>query len=217
MKITFVTLCDDNRRAVSDATIPTLKNFCQNHNFRCVRFTSLIDPSLPAVWNKYPAVKTELGNNDWTVWMDADIAVVNPTFDFESLIGNYPDKDFLVSIDYNGICSGFMAFRNCVWSYKLIETMLYLQNVNLEKAIEFGMGIPRYPSDQNCLKVLINNFPSIDNRVGKIPEDIIVNDAVKEFFPNAFAMHYWIANNNSQRIINCISKLKTDGWSKDCM
>lgn len=207
MKLTIVTLCDDNHREIADATASTFEKFSQKSGINFIRHTSKIDPTLHVFWNKFPLVLRELPINDWVMWVDADIMVINYDYDLVGLIKSFRDKNFLVSTDSNGLCTGAFFLRNCSWSYEFLRTLLFLGELFDEKSMTYNEGKLNVFSDQNPVKVLVENWKSVKECTGFIPESEIMG-ATSKFNPKAFAYHFWANNGDKKRILSIISNLK---------
>jgi hypothetical protein len=213
MNLTIVSLCDDNRRRISDITAPTVKELADNTGIRFVRHTSLIVPTLHAHWNKFLAIVKEFETSDWVMWLDADIAVVNPNYDLRALIQSYGDANMLTSSDFNGLCAGAFLLRRCDWSHAFVNTCLFLKEPHEKLVVEMNGGIHRPYSDQDCIKMLMNTFPTVTSAIKLIPDAIIQNSKSK-FRPDAFAVHYWAAFVEEEIILKRINEIQTMGWTE---
>lgn len=208
MRVTIVSLCDENRREISDATAPTFERFCAIQGIQFVRHTSLINSSLNPFWNKFPAVINELPKNDWVMWVDADVVVTNYDYNLPELIESFGEKNFLVSTDSNGLCNGVFLLRNCEWSYEFVKTLMFLGEVKDEVCQAFNQGRILKGSDQDPIKVLVNNWKSVYDSTGFIPETVINNPFSKVKGCRPFAYHFWAASEDKQYILKRIEEIR---------
>ena len=214
MKIKLVTLYDEKFNAIGDISSRVMAEYCNKRGYEFTCYRHLPDKSRGAQWNKIRAVMQELPTCDWVVWMDADSIPVNSDFSIEMMIGKVPDKDLIISGDRGGLCFGIFAIRNCAWSVQFLQTLWYCGQMDGEYGKRYQ---PVVKFDQVSVKALIENFPSIANRVFVLPQNFVCNPH-SEFLSSRFAMHYWATGwsengNDLGAIARKMDWFISNGWS----
>lgn len=72
----------------------------------------------PVAWGKLLALQQALENYDYALYLDLDIAIIQPLLSLEGYVGRLEgeEKDFMVAEDGNGVNTGVMLVRKSEWS-----------------------------------------------------------------------------------------------------
>jgi hypothetical protein len=166
----------------------------------------------PTSWLKIAVIREELrrmGNAPgWVVWMDSDIAVVDESFRIESLLAE--NREILFSKDLHGICLGVIALRNTEWTRYLVDALWLLGPVDVRRRPLIAAH-ERY--EQNAMKVLMTYFPYVRERVGLIPESMVINRQ-SCYSATAGLFHLWMGGRIAQEILNKKRAITSLGWSE---
>ena len=141
------TLYDKNFESFIKYPIQTFNRFANIYGYDTIYFDKVFDPSLHPSWNKLYAI-LDCFNRGYqrVLWTDADSLFIGKKIEFSN-------DDFITSSDSNGLCLSHMLVRNTVYNIKLLQTLLFLQNVKDDSI--FGKGLKW---EQNTLKALLLNF-----------------------------------------------------------
>jgi hypothetical protein len=132
IKVTVCTLYMGDK--YTDETVyygqKTIKDYCEKHNYTYVVERELIEKDLPPHWSKLALIKKLLNTSedDYIVWLDADIMIMNQDIKIEDLIKDYMDgKDFLLCRDISKeINTGVWIVKNTEYSSSILELNLAL-------------------------------------------------------------------------------------------
>ena len=204
MKIGIVQLYDDRRQGYGNLTGGVAAAYCEAHGYTYVRYREMLDQSLIPTWNKLLAVKRELENFDWLLWLDADALIVNPHQRIEDVIAPYEaGKEMLFSSDDMGLCAGVFFAKNTPWVPGFLDTVLLLGELP-----DCG-----HLHEQKTIRTLFNQYPKVQEKVGLIP-DSIIHFPYSTFNPNAFIMHYWAISNPFEHAQANMQNIVKHGWRK---
>lgn len=184
----------------AQVSAPDTQHYCAIWDYPITVYTDKIEPAWPAAWGKISACLRALQQapaNEWVMWMDADMLLRRHNKTLESLIDS--TKDFMISVDHQGICTGLFLVRN---------TPL-MQDFFTELLTDIRMD---WPWEQDAMKDLLERRPDIAERVGHIPETIVQNPSSRRS-SGAMVMHYWgNAYPDREQLLN---KMQRDIWYRD--
>lgn len=162
----------------AQVSVPDVQRYCDIWDYPLTVYTDRVVPEWPAAWGKIVAslkALKEAPEGAWVMWMDADMLFRRNDRTLESLIE--PGKDFMISTDANGICTGLFLIRNTPLMQAFFEDLL--KDVRQE-----------WPWEQNAMKDLLASRPDYQERVGLISPRVVANPSSGRC-PTAFVMHYW--------------------------
>jgi hypothetical protein len=140
------------------------KEYCKRHNYDFLFCgEECFDQSRPPSVSKLIAIKNNLNNYDFLLWIDADAAIVNPELRLEELFEPHLDcgNDLIITRDAaNNINAGVFLLRNCAWSYALIDKLWNMAEFLNHPWWENGALIKLYDSsneDRTHIKIIDNN------------------------------------------------------------
>ena len=207
MRLAIIQLYDDGRKGYGDLTSSVASAYCDAHGYTYIKHRELLDPSRIATWNKLLAVQRALSSFEWVLWLDADALIVNPKHRFEEVIAPYEEKkEMLFSSDDQGLCAGVFFAKNTPWTSHFLNAVLLLGELP-----ECG-----HLYEQKTIGTLYNLFPSVQERVGLIP-DSVIHYPYSEFNPNAFIMHYWAISNPFEHAEVNMKNIIKHGWARPFM
>lgn len=184
----------------AQVSVPDVQHYCGIWDYGFRAYGDKIEPSWPAAWGKIVASLRALEQapeNEWIMWIDADMLLRRHNNTLESLID--PSKDFMISVDHNGICTGLFLIRNTPLMREFFTELL--TDVRMD-----------WPWEQDAMKDLLVRRPDIAARVGHIPEAVVQNPSAPRA-SKAFVMHYWgNAYPNRQALT---TKMQRDIWYRD--
>lgn len=176
-RLCLVSVCDAGMQAVGQATIPRLQAYAERWGFNLRLINENIAPGRNPTWAKIPAVLRELesGRFDHVVWLDADVAIMNPAIDLRRLLPAAPDMVF--STDGNGLCAGIFAARTCPWSIDFLRAVWGAGTLGHDPD-GFGALIRQDPKlgdrwEQNTIKHLLAYFPGNAAHVGYVAPTVL--------------------------------------------
>lgn len=158
--------------------VPDMAAYCRMWGYELEVHSEMLRPDWPAAWNKIPAVARAMASvpeGDWVLWMDCDMVMTRLGVPLEFMAR--PGKDFMVSVDRNGICTGFFLVRNVPLMREFMSDLM-------------GDMRPDWPWEQDAAKELIASRQDYSERVGHIPESLVQNP-VSVPSTHAAVMHYW--------------------------
>lgn len=159
-------------------SVPDVRHYCGIWDYEFKVYEDKIDPTLPAAWGKILGSLRALEQtpeNEWVMWMDADMLFRRHNSTLESLID--PSKDFMISVDHRGLCTGLFLIRNTPLMREFFTELL--TDVRMD-----------WPWEQDAMKDLLGRRLDIAARVGHIPETIVQNPSTPQS-SKALVMHYW--------------------------
>jgi len=159
-------------------SVPDMASYCRMWGYELEVHSEIMRPDWPAAWNKIPAVDEAMKSvpeGEWVLWMDCDMVMERLEVPLELMAR--PEKDLMVSVDQNGICTGFFLIRNVPLMRGLMSDLM--QDMR-----------PEWPWEQDAAKDLLAARPDYAERVGHIPESLVQNP-VSRPSAHAVVMHYW--------------------------
>lgn len=182
--ITVATIASGPMGLVWDLAKQTWEPYCKRHGYDLVCWHNLPAPGLAPSWNKCLMVSLLLKatkNPVW--WIDSDMTVVKPLTPLEQGFSHAPLR---VSCDWNGVCCGLFRAEPYPWTIDFLNFLPSLGDVRDPDQFGKGMGVKW---EQNALKALIRDFPSVENNVRRLPQEW-VNDNPQNPLPTDFIWHF---------------------------
>lgn len=209
MKVKIVMLYDEGRAVLGDVAAPLIQAYAAKHGYGFTCYRTLFDSQHNASWNKLMAVRSQMDDCDWIMWVDADVVLLRNDVKIEDVIQTFAwGKPLLISLDKYGICFGIFFIKNCAWSRALLDMLPFLGGI-----------VPGDPFDthdtweQNAIKCLMHHFPTFRQSIGVIPEWLIANQN-SDFWPEAWMCHYWASGKPSLEVVRAaMTGAVRDGWS----
>lgn len=212
MRLSLVTLCDTHMRTVGDVSVPRFKQYCDLHGYSFRFYNASMAPDRHVAWSKIKAVRNELSNADWVLWIDADCVIADLTRRLEQVIeGNVEKEKYLaISQDDNGLCSGVFLLANCEWTFSFLDAIYFLGNVS--DSSRYGEG---EKWEQNAMKCLIREFAFVRDRVCFLPFDIVRSGGYAGGYrPGDFIHHFSFMDNKSRvEAMKWVISVASDSWS----
>jgi hypothetical protein len=215
-QIRFLNVSDGAAYQILGRSLQTeLEEICgtfPNASMRCDQGETQDGRRTPA-WRKLELISKELedpslSQNDWIVWVDSDVVVLNPKLDPSEFLRS--DKDVLISIDAYGICTGVFAVRATDWCRTLVDALLLLGPIDSARVAEFD-GYDRH--EQNSLKVLLRYFPEVRNRFDLIPDSVIQNRR-SQYSADAWMFHFWMGGRTVEEVVDKRRLIRDKGWTQ---
>ncbi len=187
--------------APASVAVPDMREYCRLWGYDLDHYGDLVEPKWPASWNKIPTLLSAMDGSkegDWVLWMDCDMLMTRVELPLERL--TRADKDFMFSVDGNGICLGFFFIRNVPMARKFLNDL-------------FQEWCPHWPWEQNSAKSLIYRDQELAARVGHISESMVQNPVSR---PSRHSMvkHYW---GNSKDRAALVERMKKDVAGRESM
>lgn len=196
MKIKLLTHCDVNYKEIGKSSIPSMEKYCEMNGIDFELHDKITSKHIDVYWNKISIVKEALISYDWIMWCDADVLISDLDFDWRNYLSKFENKNLIISSDFRGICLGLFFIRSCEWSFELLRTLETLGNIKNEKV---GVYDRRNQREQDTLKVLMDFFENISEKIELLPETIVSNPKSPESVEGLFAHHFW-GNSNPQKV-----------------
>lgn len=195
MQVGLISAYNKGYEEMAAVSEPLMKGYCRKHDI--IPMISEINSKEDIYWEKLRLVKRALSCSEWVIWSDIDVLFLNHEFDLREYIMHQQDNHLIISSDHRGLCLGFFAVKSSRWSLAMLESMLFLGNIKEEKV---GLYDNKNQREQDTLKVLLDFFQVVQDRVSLIPESIISNPRSQQLI-GRFAHHYW-ANRNFEQVLN---------------
>jgi hypothetical protein len=192
-----------------------LRDICRCHSdfYSSVLFHASVESSKPSTWRKIEEVSFQLDQwkekIDWIIWIDSDVVVVDNKCPVEKLLDC--EHDLLLSADCFGICMGMFAIRNTRWSREFLHTLLFLGNTN---SVGCDNVIKYYRYEQDCVKELICNYPSVRKHIDIIPEELVQNRQ-SQYSATAWMYHFWMGGRSIPEVLGKRKLIKRKGWTSE--
>lgn len=87
MRKAIVTYAAGAHEELLDVSLPRFHTFAQLHGYDLIAGQKLTN--LPPAWNKVPLLLDALTRYDQVVWLDCDLAIVDPSEDFPAIISSH--------------------------------------------------------------------------------------------------------------------------------
>jgi len=176
----LVTLYTPDYKPASSC-VPTVRAYAEKQGYAFTEHTEAIYKEMAPAWSKIPAVSMALigTENDWVVWVDADIKITDPSVRLEDIWPKDPKLEIVFSQDKDGLCSGFFGVRR---TYRTLG--IFLEALNRHSFTEDA-----WPWEQKALKDLFAFYGCYEDIIGYIPESVVSNPFSGP--QGTFAHHYW--------------------------
>lgn len=194
MSIARVVMLSTPDYAPAEVAVPDMRAYCRIWGYELDHYDAPIREDWPASWNKLLAVvdaMSKVGEGEWILWMDCDMLMTRLEAPLETVLRD--DKDYMVSVDGNGICTGFFAVRNVPIMRAFMQDLMK----------DFR---PDWPWDQDATKDLLAARPDYAARAGHIPESLVQNP-MSHPSKHAMVMHYW---GNSKDKTKLLDRMRQD-------
>lgn len=195
------TLHDEHYAPIAAETSASVVEFCARHSHVLHARSSLLDPKLPASWNKLAWILEHAKPEDTVIWFDADVLCLTPDY---PLHDQAPQDGICFSSDNDGLCTGAFVSRG-QWSLDFFKAVLTL---------EWADGQPRRLMEQGTVKALAEAYPKVSSMITLMSQAIILNpDSPFNALP--FAAHFWANGWEPAKLATLIRNVRTTGWSSD--
>jgi len=121
VKIGVVTLYTPDIASYAEASSNCMRQYCARHGYTFICYTRNPWAERPVPYGKLIALQQQLPNFDWLVWLDADVAIVRPEQQVESML----DKryHFIAGNDSYGLNTGVFFLRNSSEGVELLQAV----------------------------------------------------------------------------------------------
>ena len=135
MNITCFSYSNNNK--VYDITFPSIKAYCEQHNYQFITYHTNLENKYKPHWNKlhYSIKLLKETNSEYIVWFDHDIIIKNYNIKLEDIISKYNfnqnDALFMMSLDpasnypFN---TGVIVFKNNQYTLNVFQEFLKMRN-----------------------------------------------------------------------------------------
>lgn len=208
MDIAVVTLGTDNILDYSKYIFDINRSYCEKYGYTYIQYNNSLDVSRPAPWSKIIAVKKNLNNFDWILWIDADAMFFNHDIKIEDRIDNSYNLIIGKSCgdsweenetEFFNINSGcFIVKGKCEWSVSLLENIYSRADCINNKWWE----------NYALMKIILENNYTINSKIKILDQELIngyENRLYGYFSYNSeqFIMHY--AGVSKEEKVFCIN------------
>ncbi len=125
-RVALLTLYHDNYQPLADVVLPRLQAYCDRHGYTLLAHRGQLGPGAIGFQKLRYLYGQLFGGDrfDLALVTDLDICITNETRRIEDFAAPYPDHDYLVTKDVNGINNGSFIIRRTDWTCRLLEWML---------------------------------------------------------------------------------------------
>jgi hypothetical protein len=88
MKIAVVQLWTSDISEYAVKNSQSTIDYCSKHGYDYHCYNKSLDETRPPAWSKILAIKEQLNNYDWVLWLDSDARIMNFDKKIEDLIDN---------------------------------------------------------------------------------------------------------------------------------
>jgi len=191
LKIGIVILCG-GEMAQNEMGIHSVLNkkvYAERHGYTLIDASEIIDRSRPPAWSKLLALKANLANFDYLMWIDTDTVIMNMGVKLEWII-DYATRDalasaskqpwdVLLSSDLHGPNVGTFMVRNSEWTSWFLDEwwaqvqladgkyvfeyeqrgIHYLMDTHIWRSQYILRNAPKYPGDSKAIVQHIKSIP----------------------------------------------------------
>jgi hypothetical protein len=101
-----------------------LKNreeYSRMHGYSIVVANDALDSTRPPAWSKLKALDLRLDAFDYLLYIDMDVVIMNMNIKLESFIALDPNKDVIMTEDWNGPNTGVWLVKRTEWSHWFLQ------------------------------------------------------------------------------------------------
>jgi hypothetical protein len=151
-------------------------NYCFNHGYSYHSYNKSLNETRPAAWSKILAIKEQLCNYDWVLWLDSDARIMNHDIKIENLIDN--KYCFIFPKENEIFNSGIFLIKNC------IESIFWLNCI-----WETDNG--KYTPDwwENASMINLYDTSEMFRKVVKLIDKRLINSYLNEYKKGDFIIH----------------------------
>lgn len=150
-----------------------LKNrgeYSRLHGYSIVVANDILDQSKPPAWSKLLAADKYLDKYDYLMYIDMDIVIMNMTVKAEHFIQLAPEKDIIMTEDWNGPNTGVWLVKKSAWSHWFLQTT-FNQTQLVPKMSSEGIAYP-FEYEQRAVHYLLDTQIWRQRGLPKWPGDI---------------------------------------------
>ena len=202
----LISFYTQNYREMADIVVPRWKLYATKHNIDVEMFELPQDGSrVDFCWDKIELCRKQIDQvDDYLMWVDIDILPINLDLSPYKFISVF-DKPITMCMDDNGLCTGFMILKKCIWTQRYLDSMLFLRDISSENEIRINSV---NAGDQSCAKYLMG-FNEIKCGISLIADDGRISHPHRGIEPDTLFMHYW-ANGSLENKQRALSQMKQD-------
>jgi len=192
--------------------LPFIERFIKYSSKHGYKFDLTVDSFKNASYKqKIISDKLKETTSDYLVWIDLDCYVVDINRKIEDIIDFKENKYIYYSKDSNGLCTGFFIIKKNEFTVKLFDMINFVGEcdgkTDLISKSNMGGFLNKNGNhyDQNVVKVFLNYFPKLSDRVELIDESIIKNrDSMDSNSP--FIYHFWNPWKDTDNVLRKINE-----------
>jgi hypothetical protein len=191
--LTFYDIQNPKYNQIGNITYPGLSEYCKDHNYTFLCETKFDASVKNPYWYKIELVLKHISKFDWIVWCDIDVFVLNKKFNMESIINSCETskKNMAISMDGCGICAGFFMLKNCEWSKKFLDSLLFLNEVKSDiKFTEY-----ENEGDQLTIKCFYRTFPSVREKLLLLDLNFMADESNFDFNKD-YVLYHLVSHSN---------------------
>ncbi|RYH24968.1 hypothetical protein EON65_16070 [archaeon] len=186
-----------------------LKNrdeYSRMHDYSIVVANDILDRSKPPAWTKLLAADKYLDKYDYLMYIDMDIVIMNMTVKAEHFIDMAPDKDMIMTEDWNGPNTGVWLVKKSAWSHWFLQTAFNQTQLVPKKSPE-GISYP-FEYEQRAVHYLLDTSIWRQRGLPKWSGDIQEIRSHFFFLPqcamNSYIMYpfYWNGDREQSHYVN---------------
>ena len=172
---------DYNRKVVGDIAQLAARRYAEFHG---MEFRIIVPPIEESPWWYKVGAAYSCYDAPWVAVIDADVLMRKPCAENAIPV----PKHIGMSVNWAGICTGFMVSANTVIALKLLQTWKAVGESVHER-------FNHSPHDEASLKILAANFKWINKAIARIPANLVSSPEHREVGTVA---HHFVASNKNQ-------------------
>jgi len=206
-----------NNNKVYNITYPTIKTYCEKHDYKFISYHTNLEYKYKPHWNKiHYAIKTlQDCRCEYVIWFDHDIVIKNFEIKLENIIKDYgfdnTESLFMMSQDpasHFPFNTGVIVFKNCKETLKIFEGFLEMRNNPVKYPLLHKYGGINFNGGMQDTRVMLAFFEVNNQLLLSLPHKILQSFyGQAEFYTNGdFCGH--VAGPQGDNLIQKLNELK---------
>ena len=215
MTITCFSYSNNNK--VYDITFPTIKAYCEEHNYQFIPYHTNLENKYKPHWNKlhYSIKLLKENNSDYIVWLDHDIVIKNYNIKLHDVITRYNfDKSnslFMMSQDPASNYSfntGVIVFKNNKETLNIFQEFLEMRNNPHKYQLLNKYGGYNFKGGLQDTRVMLAYFHQNKDTLLSIPHKVLQSFYGQAEFYSTGDLCGHVAGPQGDRLISKLNELK---------
>lgn len=214
-KITCFSYSNNNK--VYDITFPTIKAYCEEHNYQFIPYHTNLENKYKPHWNKlhYSIKLLKETNSEYIVWFDHDIVIKNYNIKLQDIITRYKFDEsnslFMMSQDpasHHPFNTGVIVFKNKKETLHVFQEFLEMRNNPHKYPLLNKYGGFNFNSGMQDTRVMLAYFHQNKDNLLSIPHKVLQSFFGQAEFYSTGDLCGHVAGPQGERLISKLKELK---------